>query len=88
MVRITKISVGSLLLILSIILMVRSGFENFIAALVGTGDIGGAAGILMAITYIIAAAIYILTNRTYSVVPDVVSFIITPLCFVLLHSAR
>lgn len=76
MVRITKISVGILLLILSIILMVRSGFENFIAALVGTGDIGGAAGILMAITYIIAAAIYILTNRTYSVVPDIVSFII------------
>ena len=76
MVRITKISVGILLLILSIILMVRSGFENFIAALVGTGDIGGAAGILMAITYIIAAAIYILTNRTYTVVPDIVSFVI------------
>jgi len=76
MVRITKISAGTLLLILSIVLMIKSGFENFIAALVGTGAIGGAAGILLAITYIIAAAIYILTNRTYSVVPDVVSFVI------------
>ncbi|WP_334329450.1 hypothetical protein [Companilactobacillus sp. HBUAS59699] len=76
MVRITKISAGTLLLILSIILMIKSGFENFIAALVGTGAIGGAAGILLAITYIIAAAIYILTNRTYSIVPDAVSFVI------------
>ncbi|WP_125566744.1 hypothetical protein [Companilactobacillus insicii] len=76
MVRITKISAGTLLLILSIILMIKSGFENFIAALVGTGAIGGAAGILLAITYIIAAAIYILTNRTYSIVPDIVSFVI------------
>ncbi|APX71545.1 hypothetical protein M5C72_12415 [Companilactobacillus allii] len=76
MVRITKISAGTILLILSIILMIKSGFENFIAALVGTGAIGGAAGILLAITYIIAAAVYILTNRSYSVVPDVVSFVI------------
>lgn len=76
MVRITKISAGILLLILSIILMIKAGFEGFIAALVGTGAIGGAAGILMAITYIISAAIYILTNRTYSIVPDIVGFVI------------
>ena len=76
MVRITKISAGILLLILSIVLMIKAGFEGFIAALVGTGAIGGAAGILMAITYIISAAIYILTNRTYSIVPDIVGFVI------------
>ena len=76
MVRITKISAGILLFILSIVLMLKAGFEGFVSALIGNGSIGGAAGILIAITYIVTAIIYILTNRTYSLVPDIISLII------------
>lgn len=76
MVRITKISAATILFILSIILMIKTGFAGFISALIGNGAIGGAAGIMIAITYIITAIIYILTNRTYSLVPDIINFLI------------
>lgn len=76
MVRITKISAGILLLILSIILMIKTGFQGFISALIGNGAIGSAAGIVLAITFIVSAIVYILTNRTYSLVPDIISFVI------------
>ncbi|WP_099974057.1 hypothetical protein [Lactobacillus terrae] len=76
MVRITKISASIILLILAIVLMLKTGFEGFIAALIGAGAIGSAAGILIAFTYIISGAIYLITNRSYSIVPDVICFII------------
>ncbi|WP_125771095.1 MFS transporter [Companilactobacillus furfuricola] len=76
MVRITKISAATILFILSIILMLKTGFAGFISALIGNGSISGAAGIMIAITYIITAIIYILTNRTYSLVPDIINFLI------------
>lgn len=76
MVRITKISAATVLFILSIILIIKTGFAGFISALIGNGAIGGAAGIMIAITYIITAIIYILTNRTYSLVPDIINFLI------------
>lgn len=56
--------------------MIKTGFAGFISALIGNGAIGGAAGIMIAITYIITAIIYILTNRTYSLVPDIINFLI------------
>lgn len=76
MVRITKISAGTLLFILAIILMIKTGFQGFVTALIGNGPVAGAAGTLLAIAYIVTGAIYLFTNRTYSLVPDIISLLI------------